>query len=180
VEYSNVQNGAGAGVTVSVWHSVLSSATSSSTITINFSGSLTAKAAMNRAFSISPGNMVAIAGTNVNALDGGSHSAVTVSNLPNREYLFVHASAFESEVTVAIISSGYTSFLGSSSFTSTTGGGNQSNMAIYGQFKIVTATNATAPSVGSSMTNNGDNAGALVAFYEYTPTSNPRKVRLIQ
>jgi hypothetical protein len=181
VEYSNVQNGAGSGVTVSVWYCVLSAVTNNTSITINFSGSVVAKATMNRAFSITPGNTVGIAGTNVNAKDGAGHSTVTISGLPNKEYLFVHASAFEAEIIGSIISPSYTSFLGTSDFASTTGGGNQSNIGIYGAYKIITGTTATAPTFGSSISNNGDNAGALVAFYEYAlPSSLPRRVRIIQ
>ena len=142
-EFCNGQGGAASGATVSVWYSKLTNAiVSGGTITANLANSITAKAISAWEFSIAAGATVSVAGTPQDlANDNADPGSMTVPGLSSREYLFIRGIAAETNSTAALMpTSNFAAFTGNQ----TSGAGAASNMAVRGEFAILTGTTATS------------------------------------
>lgn len=160
-EFCNGQGGAAAGVTVSVWYSVLTNQINNAgTITANFANSITASAITADEFTIGAGNTVVVEATPADlANDGADPGSLTLSSLTSREYLFIRAIAGETNSTAALTpSTGYTAFAGAQ----TTGGGGATNMGVRGESRILTGTGDSSDPTWTAV----DCASVYIAFRE--------------
>lgn len=163
-EFCNGQGSAAAGAVISVWMALVTTAFTGSvdTFTVNLANSVTAKAWTARAFTVGAGNSLRLAGTlQTLADDGADPGSMTISGLTSKEYLFVRASAGESNSTTGWTATNYTNFLGGQ----TSGGGAATNMLVRASYRVLTATGDTLdPSLASA-----DWASVYFALEEYTP-----------
>lgn len=171
-EFTNTVGGvAGDGATIAVFYSVLTTQlTTSDTVTVNYSGNVTAKArASLRSFTLGAGSSISIAGTvQTLANDNANAGSMTISGLSNGEYLFVRAIASETDTSGISVTTNYTT-LGST--TSGTGGSEKGHMAVDGEFRIVTATGDTSAPTMTDTT--ADRASLYIAFQEVGGTPPP-------
>lgn len=136
---------------------------SGGTITVTHP-TLTARAANAWEFSIGAGNVVTVAGSDMNATNNADPEAMTIGSLANQEYLFVAISAGEAPNTLSYtIDADYTTF----TTNGTTGGAAATNMSIRGGFQIFTGTTDTFDAAGGAI----DWAQVYVALKEAAPPS---------
>lgn len=159
-EFTNGQGSAAAGITVSFWWSKLTSVVG--TLTWQFSGSITAKAYSDEAFSVGTGKIIVLVGATDLATDGASPASMTISGLANKEHLWLRVTGTESS-TATGPGANYT--VTASDLTS--GGGAATNVANTLEYRIFTGTSDTA-AVG---TNSADHASIYIALdeYQYNP-----------
>jgi len=164
-EFCNAQGAANAGVTVAVFYSVLTTAlvVGVDVITVNFSDARTAKAFTTQRFSIGAGSTVQVAGTPVDlANDGADPGSMTISGLPSAEYLFVRGLAHENPTATLTKTTGYSGFSG---LAGTSGGSGVTNIAVNGEFRILTGTGDTSDPTWTA----DDTASVFIAFKEVPP-----------
>jgi hypothetical protein len=102
-------------------------------------------------------------GSQWNAADAGS---LTLSSLANVEHLFLRGGARENESTSFTITSNYTAFTAAA----TTGGSGDTDMGVYGEFRILTGTTDSSDPTTSAH----DQCGLYVALSEVDDaTSRP-------
>jgi hypothetical protein len=168
VEFSNVQGGAAAGATIGIYYSVLTAAItgSSTTYTVNFNGSVAAKAIVYRGFSIASGNTVSLTAAQTLANDGADAGSITISGLASQEYLFIRACAIENNTATGTVSTNFTK-LALAVPLGTASGGATANMWVFAEYRIVTATSETTNPVTAAV----DNASAMIGFYETVPAA---------
>lgn len=179
-EYTNTQGSAGGGATVSIWKSKLTTTLSGgSTVTINFSASVTAKAALYDSFTVAPGADLTLVGTPGKlATDAAAVPNQTISGLASHEYLCVRAVAGESGWSASTGFNGNGEAVFSSGDSKTSGGSAVTNMGILASRQIATTTSFTLGYAPGSYS--GDSAEIIVAFQETgggggggAPTRNP-------
>jgi hypothetical protein len=141
--------GAGAGVTHSLWYSVLGTQlTTSSTVTLTLGSAVTAKAMALSEFSVAEGLTVSLTAQNGNQGTGTNNVTVSLSSLTEQEYLFLGSVGTEGP-------NGDT-FTQDSDYQSlasigTTGGGGATNVSLRGGYRIATLTGDTYnPTLGTS------------------------------
>lgn len=162
-EFCNAQGAAGAGATVSVWYTkVTSEITATEAITATFSGSITSKAMVAWEFTVTSGAVITVEGSGDLANDAADPGSIAISSLSSQEYLFVRAIASESSAgTLITVTSSYTTFgrFVANSGTSAT------SMGIRGEFRILTGTGDTSdPTLFSA-----DHASTYIALKEAVP-----------
>lgn len=156
-EFCNAEGGAGAGVTISLWYSVCTTG-GSATLTLNFSGSVTAKAWNEIEATIGAGSTISVAGGTDVADDGVNPSALTLSGLASQEYLFVRAAGAENTALSTTQTANYTE----RPDQNTTGGGAASNINCWLEHRVFTGTGDTSDPTGFATTW----ASVYVAFKE--------------
>jgi hypothetical protein len=158
-EFTNGQAGAAAGATVSLWYAKLTTALSSgAAVTVNFSASITAKAASLWAFSAAAGSAVAVQTALDLANDAADPGSQAISGLASQEWLFVRAIASETNATTFTATASHTAIAAAA----TTGGAAATNIAVLGEFRILTGTADTSDPTATAV----DNASVFVAFRE--------------
>lgn len=175
IEFSNVQTGAGTGATASIWYCQLTnSIIFSNTLTINFNGSVTAKARQAYGFTVASGSTIGkVTGSGL-ANDAADPGSITLSGLPSREYLFFRVTALEEASGATWTNTaGYTRLYNTAQ--GTTGGGAASNMSMGVEYKIVTATSETSDPTGNAV----DCASAMTGFYEVTSGGATNKPKFL-
>lgn len=160
-EFTNGNGSAGAGATVSLWYSILTSQLTSGagTVTANFS-SRTAVAMMGWEASFTAGGVISVAGTlQTLANDAADPGSMTVGGLSSREYLWIRVIASESnDITALTVSGGFTTMNLSRANTGTDG----TSMIVRGEYIIATATTQTSdPTLYSK-----DHASLFIALQE--------------
>lgn len=172
--------GAGAGATVSLHVSKLTTGltSGSSTITCDYGSSITDRAMhLNGEFTITAGNVVSVAGTPQGEnSNGGDAGALVISGLTNGEYLFVRGIATESNMATSMTAtSGYSLPPDpSDGCNNTTGGGEASDIGACSERRIFTGTGDTSDPTLADTTN--DNASVFVALQETAPPAGrPRR-----
>lgn len=161
-EFCNSQAAAGAGTVVSIWVTKARATLSSgATITINLSGSTTAKAVTGQVFSVGAGKTLRVSGTPANlANDGADAGSMTLSGLANIEHLFVRGGAIEGTFTTYTVSTNYTAM--DHTGATTTGGGGGSNITTRGEWRILTGTtDSTDPTTAAN-----DQSSVMLALSE--------------
>lgn len=165
-EYTNGQGAEAAGATVSLYYSILGAQISSGgTITVTFANSIIAKAASAWDFTVTTGIRID-AGTE-EAVDAGTPGALALSGLANAEHLFFRAWASEGSTSTVTPTGGYTAI----SQDQTSGGGAETNMAIRGEFRVVTATGQTSD---PDQLTSRDLASVFASVSEIPPVWRPR------
>lgn len=156
-EFVNGQGSAAAGVEVGVYYSRLATQLASTgVITGTRDGAVTAKAI--RAWRFTVGDTVSVQGSGTLAGDANDPGSMTISGLTSAEYLFLRAGGLESDLGTVTVTTNYTAI----ARNGTTGGGEASNISVWGEFRIVTATTETSnPTVRTV-----DNVNVFVAFQE--------------
>jgi hypothetical protein len=164
-EFTNGQTAADAGATISVWKCKLTTGViSTDSVSINYSGTPTARPSAMRAYSITSGNDVQMAGTlQTAAVDGAVAGSMSVSGLTSKEYLFIRATALESATTTFTPTTNFTTFIN----IATSGGAAATNMALFGEYRILTGTSATS----APTTPSGDSASVMFALEEFSSTA---------
>jgi len=168
-EFCNAQGSANAGATVSVWWgkttAALLAADADST-TINFSSSITAKAASSRAFSVAAGNTFEVEASTTLANDGADPGSLDLT-VADIEHLWIRVQAHEGPASDNFTkTAAYTT---STNGNGTTGGAAASNMYEVHEQDIFTGTsNPSNP----SWDNARDEASILIAFKEITPATS--------
>jgi hypothetical protein len=141
-EFCNSQGGANSGATVAIWclkannNTIYSAAATPD-------ASVAAKASGSWRFNVGAGKKLALVAGSLQTLanDGADPGSMTISGLPSKEYLFVRAIAGETNSTTALTgTASYTVIPGNQ----TSGGGAASNMAVRGEFRILTGTGDTS------------------------------------
>lgn len=141
-EFCNGQGAAGAGATISVWKSIHATGLNGSqSITANLANSVTAKCIMAFRFGTSATNVQLAGSLQTLANCGVDPGSMTVSGLPSKEYLFVRAIAGETNSTTSLT---VTSNYGDFSNGQTSGGASNTNMAVRGEYRILTGTSSTS------------------------------------
>lgn len=165
-ENTNSNGAAGAGVTTSLWYSVLSSTLPPSTGTLEkgrgISGginiinqtSVSKMVASAWGFSFNNSqNMIALDGTTTAVADAAAFGSMTLSSLANKEHLFVRVTGSEGTSTPTV----------TASHSAITTCSVDSAMQIWGEYRILTATTDTSnPTTTGSL----DNSSVFVAFSE--------------
>lgn len=153
LEYSNTQGAAGAGVTGSLWYSIVSTQIAAAgVITANLSGALTAKAITAWEFTVGAGSTISIAATTQVADDAADPSTLTISGLSSIERLYVAVGGLE-----ATDSANYTKDTNYTALTRA-GTGNVatvSNIQVVGGFRILTGTGDTYNATTGGQTPDG-------------------------
>lgn len=164
-EYSK-GGAADSSATCSVWYTqVTTEITASSAITANFAASITAKAMAGAIFTVAAGSTVTPQSPQFAAGTGTAAPSMSISGLPNKEYLFLRGIAIETSSGGQIETAGYAEIAG----TRTTGGGGASNMGAQGEWDIATGTGSTsAPIVVSA-----DHAHVFFALEEILAANDP-------
>ena len=164
-EFTNDLGGAATGVTVSVWYSKAgANLASGGNVTVDFSGSVTAKAVTCWEFTMDSTKVIQVDGGNDLANDGVDAGAITVSGLANVEHLWLRGTGVENNGTTYTASTNYTTFTHTSSTTS--GNPVASNIGARGEFRVFTGTNdSTNPTTAVA-----DNASAMVVLSEAVPS----------
>jgi hypothetical protein len=163
IEFTNGQGTAGAGATISVWYTIITTAvTGGDVITITFNGTVTAKAVSMRGFSMGSGSTINLAASATLANDAVDAGSMSLSPLVNKEYLFIRAIAGESNGIG--VGSPETSWngLGTNVIISTSGGGAVSNMSIYSEYRIFSTTSIISNPTTAAI----DQASVLLAIEE--------------
>lgn len=151
-----------AGASVAIFGSIITTQlTTSSTITVTFRVSLTAKAATGYEFTTSSSSI------NVESLwrsyaNPGDPEAITLDDLPSREYLFIRAIGTETNNTSFTATTNFTPFTNATANTGTLA----SSMSADGEFRILTGTSATSDPTKTS----ADNCSIFVALSEAPPS----------
>ena len=167
-EWTNGQGAAGEGATVAVYQSVLAAQlTSGGTITVTLGANVDARSAIAGYWTIGKAS-VAVAGLATQATDGADPAAMTLADLPSREYLFIGAHAYKgpygSDSYAADGAFSVIADAGSGAFgIGTTGGGAVTNQSVGAGYRILTG---TGTSYDATIANNRDSAGLFIALYE--------------
>lgn len=163
-EHTYSAGAAGDGATISLWYCKATTTLSSgSAVTINFSGSVTAKVAHLLRFAISGGDVTVVGSATeaVAATDPGS--LVVNPSSGTRQHLYYRAIALEIDGGAPLPTSGFIT----SGDTSTSGGAADSNIYGSGEWRIQTSDTSTSnPNYGAV-----DNASVFVAFDAGSPGS---------
>lgn len=159
-ETSNNNGAAAAGVTTSVWYSVLSNQIASGgTITANLSGSATARAAQGWEFTKDAGTTIAREQLVVDVGDATDPTSVALVGMPSREYLIIYGFGGEqNNAGTYTAATNYTAF----GKTGTAAGGTLDIM-VTGDFRIATLTGDTHDAATST---DRDYAAVYFALYE--------------
>ena len=159
-EWNN--EGAAAGkATASVWHMKCTTG-GTSTCTVNLANAVTAKAFQVQEWTIGASNVVSVEGTPVGvSADGADAGSLTVGSLTSAEYLFIRSDAIETATSAYTVTTNFSAIGG----VSTAGGGDASNMSVYGEYRILTGTTSTS----DPTTENSDQAAVFVALKEAAP-----------
>lgn len=164
IEYTYGQGSAAAGATVSIWVSSAMTVTQITNLRATFSASLTAKAGSVRGFTVASGKQLKLGSDWVNTFVKGESvdpSSLAPSGLSSKERLYVRGIAGETNATTVLTpSSSWTAM----SQSQTSGGGAAANMAVRGEFRILTGTGATSDPTWTAV----DSASALVWLEEAT------------
>ena len=159
-EFVNSQGAAAAGVTVSLWIArITTELASASTITITLGASRVSKCVSAHKFSVDSGFTYENMGGADLENDAADLGAISLAGLPNREYLYIRASAQETNATTQTETLGYTLFTAA---TASTGVVATSVATSGSEFKIVTSGNQTSDSTASPV----DSASVFVALRE--------------
>lgn len=175
-EFSNTQSAAAGGATIGIWYCVITNAvTSANIITVQFGGSVTAKAWSINGFTFSAGSTISVFTPFTTAAnDATTVQSASTGTLPSKEYLIFRISAAETSSTFVSAATGGWTSLG---WTGTSGGGSASNMGLFTEMKIATTTSETSTPTGSA---SADNATIVIAFYAVAVGGgNPRRVTII-
>jgi hypothetical protein len=158
-EFCNSQGGSNSGATVALFGCVLvNGLTNTSVITATLANSKTASAITAQAYSIGAGATISIEGTPQDtATDGAAPSGITLSGLSSREYLFVLATASETDSSAGSVTS-YTL-----NHAETGGGGGASNMGARLATRVLTGTGDTPTLVSFP---SADHASIFLALKE--------------
>jgi hypothetical protein len=162
-EYTDSEGSAAAdGATVAVWFSVLDNQLGSGgTITVTSTDARVAKAANAWEFTIDEDAVLVQDYVTLAGGTGGNPGPITISDLPSREYLMIHALASErTQATTFTQDADYTDI----TWQGTTGGATNDNMRIIGGFRIATLTGDTVDVEAS--TSAAESAQILAAIYE--------------
>ena len=164
-EFTNGQGAAAAGVTVSVWYSKAgANLASGGNVTVDFSGSITAKAVTCWEFTMDTTKVIQVDGGADLANDGADAGAITLSGLANIEHLWLRGTGVENNGTTYTASTNYTTFTHTSSTTS--GNPVASNIGARGELRVFTGTSdSTDPTTAAA-----DNASAMVVLSEAVPS----------
>lgn len=160
-EYTNGEGSAGAGVTVSLWFSRITTQLSSgNNVTFAFAASITAKVAALNMFSVGASKTLSQSDTAVgNATDASNDfGSAAFSGLSSKERLYYRLLGKEANTTTSMtVSSGFSSAARERSHNDTNA------IALYAEFRINTSTGETSnPTLAVS----GDTAGVFVALEE--------------
>jgi hypothetical protein len=170
VEIAEVERDPGAGATgasSALYYTVASSnvTSGSGTITANFAASVTASAIECWEFSITSGNVVSIVDSPTVTGSGTACTATSINpSTGSREHLYLEAAAVETADTSHGSPGGWNVM----SKNVTSGGGDASNMATKGSYKIATSSTETG---GTSWITSADYACALGALDEDAPAA---------
>lgn len=173
-EYTEGSAGAGAGATVSVHFSKLTTQLTNitSTITCNFA-SVTDKAIhLVGEFTIGSGNTGSVAGTpQGEASNGGDAGNLTIGSLTSGEYLFVRAIATESNAALSMTASSSYSIptVPSDGCNNTISGGEATDMGACSEYRIFTGTGDSSNPTLVDTSN--DNASVFVALKQAAPAA---------
>jgi hypothetical protein len=164
-EHTITGSAAAGGVVLSIWKSKLTTGLTLTTqsVTFNF-GSVTAKALIYKAFSVGAGNDLRLAATPQKTTGSANLTSQTISGLPSASYLFVKFAGMEAAATSQTVNTNYTAL----GFNATSGGSGTTNIAVAGQYRILTA---TGDSCTGSLSTTGDNVQLYMAFEEFTPVA---------
>lgn len=165
-EFCNGGGAAAAGATVSVWFSKLTNQINSGgAITATLGTARIAKSLTAWEFTVGASNTVSVATGSLQTLanDGADPGSMTISGLASKQYLFIRASAQESNDTGArTATASYTLFSGAIGDD----GSGPGSMLTCGEFRILTGTgdtsNITYPAVGGTQ----DTASVYFALEE--------------
>ena len=176
-EFCNTQAGVAAdGATISTWYfKPASTLATSSTVTITFANTITAKVARLWEFSIGASKIPAIAtggGATLAATQAENPGSITLSSLASKEYLFLRSIANESNANCCTITTNYTALTASTANT----GAVATSQRVWGEFRILTATGDT-----SNPTNvgNTDFASTYLALEEVAAGVTRRPIQAI-
>jgi hypothetical protein len=164
-EFTNGNAAAGAGATVSIWICKVVTG-GSQTVTVNFVGAITAKCATIWDFTVSAGSTLRRVGT-VQSLanDAADPGSMSISGLTSNEYLFVYATAGETNAATAMTGTSYTAFTATQVGTTAVTG-----MAARGLFRVLTGTGDTLDPTFTAV----DCESMFVAFEEYAITGSAK------
>ncbi len=154
------------GVHCGIWYCVAATTLASSgTITITFAHSPVAKAAVGAVFSTG-GGTVSVAGSDGSNGGGTLAAAVTLSGLPNVEYLYIHARSWEwaSGTTILPFTASVSCTVFDGQYSQNTIGATR--VTIGGEWKIETSTGTTFSGNNGSGGNSGttDQVRAVAAL----------------
>lgn len=158
-EFTNGQGTAQTGATVSAWFSQLANQlTSGGTITASFTTAASADATAMSAWEFTASAAVSVASATELAGDAADPAAITLSGLASKEYLFIHALAYEGGAAVV-----FTQDADYTTITQAGQGVGAAGMVVYGGFRILTGTGDT---VDVATDTDRDHAQVLIALEE--------------
>lgn len=181
IEFTNGQGSAAAGATISVWWAKVTSATyaGSDNIVINYGSNRTAKYAILTGYRAGGGGgtdvRVTTGSTSTLANDGANYGSMSTS-LSSLARLTLRATASEGDVTATTVTTNFTRTVATD--IGTTGSGAASNMMVYCERRIRTATGET--SQPSDATASKDRASVMFAIEEYTPSAVSRRLSILK
>lgn len=159
-ETSNNNGAAAAGVTTSVWYSVLTNQIASGgTITANLSGSSTARTAQAWEFTKDAGTTISREQLVVDVGDAVDPASVALSSMPSREYLLYYGFGGEQNNTGTYTAATNYTALGKTG----TGAGSTNDIMVTGDYRIATLTGDTHDAATST---DRDYAAVYFALYE--------------
>lgn len=163
-EFTNGNGAALAGATVSIWYSPPIVGTTITNLSLSCTGASNKKWAVQLVrFTISPAGAISTVGTPQGlANDAADPGSMTLGSLPNREHLWVRATAAESNNSAVFTASAGGWVRNASSLATSSGGSSASNIGARMETLIATGTTATSdPSLFSA-----DCASLMVALDE--------------
>jgi len=158
---------AGTGATVSIWYTKATvSLPTTGSITVNFSGSITAKAATCYAFNMGASTAIKVdGGSDLPNINGANAGSITLSGLASIEHLWLRGMAIESNSTTYTASTSFTaSFATANANTGTV----LTSMNARGEHMIFTGTSQTTAPTTTSGTAFVDIASSMIALSELT------------
>jgi len=171
-ENSNNNAGAGNGVTVSVWYSVLTNQIASGgTITANLNGSPTVSNLSAWEFTKDAGTTISVEQTAVNSGDAADPAAISLAGMASREYLFIWG--FASEQTNA---GTFTADADYTDFDRNSSGVGAAAVVVWGGFRIATLTGDT---VDAATGTDRDYSQVLGALYEVSVSIKPKTLSIL-
>lgn len=179
-EFTNTNGAAADGAITGVFASKLTTqlTSGSSTITLNTTSAVTDKAVRCQEFTIGVGNVLSVVGaikTEASAADAGS---LTTDTIASGEYLFLRGVGAESNAVLSMTATASYTRIGSDGCDGTTGGGEATDIATCGEFRILTATSDTSNPTLVDTTN--DNASVYLALKEAAPPAGVPRRRPIE
>lgn len=162
-ETSNNNGAAAAGVTTSVWYSVLTNQIASGgTITANLSGSSTARTAQAWEFTKDAGTTIALAALVVDVGDAVDPASISIGPILSREYLLYYGFGGEQNNAGTYTAATNYTALGKTG----TAAGSTNDIMVTGDYRIATLTGDTHDAATST---DRDYAAVYFALYEVTP-----------